>query len=430
MNNAQLFMLLSLALSLMVVLVLAWSVLRAVGSATQGLEPEHDMSHVTVYREQLAEIERELTQGSLDQQGFNLAQQELTQRLMEDAPMAANDASPVAAPARTKLLISLLSLTMPLLAFVIYFYIGTPIALAPAQAKVENQITTQTLQAMAAQLVQRLEKEPKNAQEWIMLGHIQRALGRIEEADAALKKALALEPNSEVTIERAEILAQRNNGSFKGEPWALINSVLKSDPQNSNALLLAGSAAFSESRFKDALAYWEKVYGLLPATSPDRLGVAVAINQARESLGLPPLSLTDAGNAPAKTAAMTSTESAGNERLSGRVALATELTAQVSPKDTVFIYAHAAEGPRMPLAIIRTTVDKLPYDFMLDDSLAMNSQMKLSQVKSVIVRARISKTGNAMTQAGDFGVSVGPVAPGSPEKLQLTISKSLMPAGP
>ena len=131
MNNAQLFMLLSLALSLMVVSVLAWSVLRAVGSATQGLEPEHDMSHVTVYREQLAEIERELTQGSLDQQGFNLAQQELAQRLMEDAPMAANDASPVAAPARTKLLISLLSLTMPLLAFVIYFYIGTPIALAP-----------------------------------------------------------------------------------------------------------------------------------------------------------------------------------------------------------------------------------------------------------------------------------------------------------
>jgi len=76
------------------------------------------------------------------------------------------------------------------------------------------------------------------------------------------------------------------------------------------------------------------------------------------------------------------------------------------------------------LAIIRTTVDKLPYDFVLDDSLAMNPQMKLSQVTSVMVRARISKTGNAMPQPGDFGASVGPVTPGSADELKLNISKA------
>ena len=418
MNNAQLFMLLSLALSLTVVLVLAWSVQRAVRSGAKGRGRGPAMSHVTVYREQMAELELELTQGSMDRHNFNLSQQELTQRLREDAPVAATTANPATAPARTKLLISLLSLSTPLLAFVIYFYIGTPIALAPAQAEAQEQITPQKLQAMAEQLVQRLDKEPKNAQEWIMLGHIQRALGHPEAADAALKKALALEPNDDVMIERAEILAQKNKGSFKGEPWALINSVLKADPHNNNALLLAGSAAFSENRFKDALVHWEKVYGLLPAGSPDRPGLANAIDTARQGLGLPPMSPPDAGSAPTSN---------GSEQLSGRVALAAELTAHVSPKDTVFIYASAAEGPRMPLAIIRTTVDKLPYDFVLDNSLAMNPQMKLSQAKSVMVRARISKTGNAMPQAGDFGVSVGPVTPGSPEKLQLTISKPLVP---
>ena len=427
MNNAQLFLLLSLALSLLVVLVLVWSLLRAVRAGTKGVEREHVMSHVTVYREQLAELERELTQGSLDQQGFNLSQQELTQRLMEDSPVAATAATPVAAPAHTKLMISLVSLTTPVLAFVIYFNIGTPIALAPpllAQANGEERITPEKLEAMAEQLSQRLEKEPQNAQAWVILGRIQRALARNEEADAALQKALALEWNNDVTIERAGVLVQKNNGSFKGEPWAIINSVLKSDPQNSNALLLAGSAAFSESRFKDALVYWEKVYGLLPASSPDRRGLAEAIDKARDSLGLPPLSPVVAGNAPLTAGAMAKLESDGTERLSGRVTLASELAAQVSPNDTVFIYANAAEGPRMPLAIIRTTVDKLPYEFMLDDSLAMKQQMKLSQVKSVMVRARVSKTGNAMPQAGDFGVSVGPVAPGSAEKLQLTISKS------
>ena len=429
MNNAQLFLLLSLALSLLVVLVLAWSVLRAARAATKGGEREHVMSHVSVYREQLAELERELAQGSLDQQGFDLSQQELTQRLMEDATGAATAPAP-AAPARTKLLISLLTLTIPVLAFVIYFYVGTPIALDPAllaQANGEEQITPQKLETMAEQLSQRLEKEPKNAEAWVMLGRIQRALARYEQADAALQKALALERNDDVMIERAEVLAQKNNGSFKGEAWAIINSVLKADPQNGNALLLAGSAAYSEGRFKEALVYWEKVRGLLPATSPDGPALAEAIDKARERLGLPPLSPAVAGNAPASAGAMPKPQSDGTERLSGRVVLGPELEAQVSPKDTVFIYANAAEGPRMPLAIIRTTVDKLPYDFVLDDSLAMNPQMKLSQVKSVMVRARISKTGNAMPQAGDFGASVGPVTPGSSEKLQLTISKALTP---
>ena len=429
MNNAQLFLLLSLALSLLVVLVLAWSVLRAARAATKGGDREHVMSHVSVYREQLAELERELAQGSLDQQGFDLSQQELTQRLMEDAPGAATAPAP-AAPARTKLLISSLTLTIPVLAFVIYFYVGTPIALDPAllaQANSEEQITPQKLETMAEQLSQRLEKEPKNAEAWVMLGRIQRALARYEQADAALQKALALERNDDVMIERAEVLAQKNNGSFKGEAWAIINSVLKANPQNGNALLLAGSAAFSEGRFKEALVYWEKVRGLLPETSPDGPALAEAIDKARERLGLPPLSPAVAGNAPASAGAMPKPQSDGTERLSGRVVLGPELEAQVSPKGTVFIYANAAEGPRMPLAIIRTTVDKLPYDFVLDDSLAMNPQMKLSQVKSVMVRARISKTGNAMPQAGDFGASVGPVTPGSSEKLQLTISNALTP---
>lgn len=428
MNNAQLFLLLAFGLCVSVVLVLGWSLWRAARQANTGVQRDHVMSHVTVYREQLAELERELAQGSLDQQGFDISQQELTQRLMEDAPAAA-PSTPVSV-SQPKGLMAVLALLVPVTAFVLYFFVGTPVALDPAllsQANGEEQITPQKLETMAEQLNQRLEKEPQNAEAWVMLGRIQRALQRYELADAALQKALALERNDDVLIERAEVLAQKNNGSFKGEPWAIIHSVLKADPQNGNALLLAGSAAFSESRFKDALTYWEKVQGLLPATSPDLPALGEAIDKARERLGLPALSPANPSNAPASAGNMPNAPSDGTERLSGRVTLSPELAAQVSPTDTVFIYANAAEGPRMPLAIIRTTVDKLPYDFVLDDSLAMNPQMKLSQVKSVMVRARISKSGNAMPQAGDFGASVGPIAPGSSQKLQLTIAKPLSP---
>jgi len=115
----------------------------------------------------------------------------------------------------------------------------------------------------------------------------------------------------------------------------------------------------------------------------------------------------------------------GAERIAGRVSLDPSLASQVSSKDTVFIYANAADGPRMPLAIVRTTVDKLPYDFVLDDSMAMNPQMKLSSISSVMVRARISRSGNAMAQPGDLGVSAGPIKPGNKEKLNLVIAQPL-----
>jgi len=396
MNAVQIFLLLALVLTLVVLAVL-WRVLwQATRPVAQSQEREQVLSHVAVYREQLAELERELAQGSLDQAGFDLSHQELTQRLLEDAPPPQSSAAPTPATnKRPKLLLAGIAVLIPLMAFSAYFLVGTPMALDPqlsAQAHGDEQLTPERLASMADQLAERLQNEPNNAEGWVMLGRIQRALARYDEADLALQKSLALARNDDVMIERAEVLAQKNNGNFKGEPWAIINAVLKVDPTHGNALLLAGSAAFSEGRFKEALAYWERVKASLPPASPDAAALAEAIDQARERLGMPPLSpATNMANAPASAGVLTAKPASdGTERITGRVSIDPALAAQVSPQDIVFIYANAAEGPRMPLAIIRTTVDKLPYDFVLDDSLAMNPQMKLSQVTSVMVRARFS----------------------------------------
>ena len=83
MNNVQLFLLLALLLSVVVTLVLAWAARRAAKDAASGYQRQHVMSHVSVYREQLAELDRERAQGTLDQAGYDLSQQELSQRLMD-----------------------------------------------------------------------------------------------------------------------------------------------------------------------------------------------------------------------------------------------------------------------------------------------------------------------------------------------------------
>jgi cytochrome c-type biogenesis protein CcmH len=99
--------------------------------------------------------------------------------------------------------------------------------------------------------------------------------------------------------------------------------------------------------------------------------------------------------------------------VAGKVTLAAAVAAKASPEDTVFIFARAAEGPRMPLAILRKQVKDLPIEFRLDDAMAMQPSMKLSSFPKVVVGARVSKRGDAVPQPGDLQGATEPVAIGS-----------------
>jgi cytochrome c-type biogenesis protein CcmH len=91
------------------------------------------------------------------------------------------------------------------------------------------------------------------------------------------------------------------------------------------------------------------------------------------------------------------------------VTLAEGLRAQARPDDTLFVYARAVAGPRMPLAIVRLKAADLPVTVTLDDSSAMMPNMKLSAFDEVVVMARISRSGDAMTRSGDLVGSTTPV---------------------
>ena len=379
-------------------------------------------ANAAVYRDQMAELDREFVMGNLNYEELKTARDELSQRLLADVSAgglsdkaevhvpAASDAVPWHKPWRA---IGLLVFVVPVSSMLMYSVLGEPAALDPMALKqgvdTSVEMTPEKLAEMATALTRRLQDEPNSMDGWVMLGRVQRARGHFEESTEAYAKALTLSRDDNLSIERAEVLAQKNGGSFAGEPWLIIQRVLTADPHHLNALFLAGSASYAEMNFNTALRYWERAREVVPADSPDAPELDRAIAEARSKMGLPaiPPRAVSAAETQASKAVMVASS------ISGRVSLVKELQGLVARTDTVFVYATPVAGSRMPVAIVRTTADKLPFDFVLDDSTAMNPAVKLSGMEEVTVRVRISKSGQAVAQVGDYGVSLTPVKPGS-----------------
>ena len=104
-----------------------------------------------------------------------------------------------------------------------------------------------------------------------------------------------------------------------------------------------------------------------------------------------------------------------------RVTLDPALAGQLQPGDTLFVFARAAEGPRMPLAIVRQTATADPVQVTLDDASAMAPQLRLSGFPQVVVGARISRSGNATPQPGDLEGQTEAIA--SQGKAQVLINR-------
>jgi cytochrome c-type biogenesis protein CcmI len=134
-----------------------------------------------------------------------------------------------------------------------------------------------------------------------------------------------------------------------------------------------------------------------------------------------------AGGAAATTSACTemSAPSQSSTRVTVTVSIAPKLKAKVLPGDTLFVFAKAAQGPAMPLAIARLTAAELPASVTLTDAMSMMPDLTLSKFSQIILGARISKSGNATAHSGDFQALSAAVSNFRAEPIQLTIDRTV-----
>jgi cytochrome c-type biogenesis protein CcmH len=394
MNASMLFVLIALGIALCVAVVFLWVLLRERKLVTQASQAK---ANAKVYRDQILDLDREHDSGHISDQEWQQSRDELSLRLLEDTSAVDDPAAKAEKPAIWTAVV--LAVALPLGSMGLYMWVGEPEALNPLALKTPDQVDPKDLVKMAQTLAEKLQAKPDNLQGWVMLGRTYRTLENFDAALKAYDSALKLSADDDLKLERIEIIAMQRQGQFEGEPWNVIREVLQRDPQHFGALLTAGSASYAEGKFADALKYWEQARKPLDANNPDLEGLESAIATVRERLGMPPTKTTVAATS--------------GLNVTGQVNLLDSLKSKASPNDVVFIYATPANGDRMPLAIFKTTVSQLPLNFTLDDSTAMTPDRKLSAAGEVMVKVRVSKSGNAMPQSGDLSGSLGPVKVGA-----------------
>jgi cytochrome c-type biogenesis protein CcmH len=360
-----------------------------------------DTPAAAIYRDEKRQLDDELAAGAITAPEHAQAIDELASRLAGEL-QAAPRAERLHAPRAGWRWALGLALAFPVVAVGLYALLGNPQALreesaaAKAPAMSKAQVT-----AMVDRLATRMKEHPDDATGWKLLGRSYGALGRYREAaDAFHQAAQHGAVDADLLVDWADALGMANGQTLAGEPTRLVERALALEPGNVNALLLAASAAQERNDIPAAIDLWRRLKVELPPGSPEVQEIDALIARA-EAAGQAP------GGAPREAA------SSGNGAIRGEVTIAPALATRVAPGDTLFIYARAVDGPRMPVAVLREGAAPLPRAFTLDDSQSMRPDAKLSTAGKVIVEARISRSGDALPAPGDLVGSSVPVTPGA-----------------
>ncbi len=326
-------------------------------------------------------------------------QAELDKDLLGDLAATENTGKASIGKGRIPLAVALV--VAPLLGVMVYSMLGRfDLADFRAQPEAHQQANAEPeFQEMIDRLAERLKKNPDDLKGWLLLGRSYQQTEQFDLAVNAYAQAVKLEPeNIEVKALYAESLGESQGGSYAGEPEQLAAEILAKNPKHHTALWIAGAGAAQKGDSAKAIAYIETLRGEFPKGSPDDKHLTEVIAEIKgEGKGA-----DSAANATDEGASSGLPATGEQKSIKVKVALAAQLKAKAAPEDTVFIFARAASGPPMPLAIVKKKVKDLPVEVTLDDSMSMMQGMNLSAFDKLVIGARISKTGQAMPQPGDL----------------------------
>ncbi len=385
-------------------------------------------SNIQLHEEKLKELNLDLQEDRIDQAAYKIARQELDRELLIDTPVESKETAALHYTTEAKkhpVLALTIAVFLPALSLLVYMQLGmhADAEQEAAATATAAEKTMPSVDEMVAKLEKYLQENKGELKDWVMLGRSYKHLGRYGEAANAFAAASELEQSPQLMLEHAEVVALMNGQKFNEQARELALKALALAPDNINALWFSGVAEFQFANYRESIKYLSQLSSVAAQDPEVDRSIRFYISQAREQLiaAGEPVATMDELLPPVKAAPVANLVS-----IKVKIDVSAEARQNFTDTDVVFVYAKALKGPKMPLAAQRLTLADLPATVVLDDSMAMVEGMSLSAFKQVLVSARVTKTGAAIAQSGDYigQVSVADVT--SSEVLTINID-SLVP---
>lgn len=397
--------------------VIVWPLLSA-RSPLQADARDDERRRVAVFRDRKHEIEREHAAGRLSDAEAEQAQADLLRQVAEDLPDAAAAGGAdegEAAPRRAPTLVALaLAVLVPIIAVGVYQRVGAP-DLAGIDLRADHRpVDAAEVEKLIGSIEQRTREKPDDGEAWAMLAEARRMQGRHADAVTAFEQAVRLlPPDARLLADFAESAALLAGGDFSGRPVSLLEQALAANPDEPKAIALMGAAQYRLGNLEGARGYLKKLHDGLPAGSDEAAQIGQALARidaeiAQRGATTPPVR----PSAPAPGAASRDAKPAATSTVTGTITVDEKLASQVRPGDTLYVIARQAGGPPIPVAVLREPDARLPMQFSIGDANAMDPSRPLSSAGTLVLEARLSRSGNAMRQPGDLYGQRADVAPG------------------
>jgi len=423
------------ALFLVVALIIILPALLA-----KGLHADVDRKKINraVYEKKLTELELDKGNDLIDDEQFEIAKADLQHGLLDDLEDDTSTGEAQQIKNRNRLIPVLIILLLPVATVLIY--LGLDNGLRSLSPEFEKQLQAEQSQAAGQgandvrsvekaieTLKQKLQQDPNNLDDWLFLGKSLLVSEKFTEAVTAFAKAneVSKGANPDVLVSYGEAQGFANGQKFDQDSLNLFTKALQIDPKHERGLWYAGFASYQLEDFKNSAEYWQRLLNTVPAEQEEvKSALLVYLNDAKQKAGIEIANKggNEGANEDADQTPEVTSENADSS-IVVNASLSDELKNKVDNSDTLFIYARAINGPKMPLALVKMTAGDLPTTVTLDDSVSMIPSMTLSSMRQVEVVARISKSGQAITQPGDIFGSVQPITTNSLETVDVVITE-------
>jgi len=381
----------------------------------QGMAAALRTENIAIAREQLAALDLSKDSGAIGEDDYAEERRRIETTLSRELEHDGNERE--SRPANMAL-VALIALFVPASAAWLYTQIGTPaaiIATAAAPSPTRDAGTGSAAPALAElipRLEQRLAEQPDDVMGWRLLGRTYIGMEQFGRAVQPLERAIGLEPDHAGThAQLAEALAMRAGGDLSGAALDSLERAHALDPRHEQTLWLLGIARQQANRHAEAIALLESLRSIAGAAGNTQAVITIDDYLATSRAALADVS-DGVGEAPARSpmsvdepaASGPAQQPVAQASLSISVSLGEAARAATDPAQTVFVYARAADGPPMPLAVQRLNVADLPLVVRLDESMAMLPTLSLAGFADVVVGARVSSTGQPTPSSGDWSI--------------------------